>query len=258
MPNGSAAADEIWELIKETRADIKESRKEMKESRKESRKEMKESRKEMKEFRKRMDELRASQRETDRQLKETDRQLKETDRQLKETDRQQKETGLQLKQTDRQLKQTDRRFNSQWGRLVESLVEGNLAALLQARGIEVQATMNNVKTHFARDDGVRQNKEFDILMVNGTDVVVVEVKTTLTPEKVRHFLTSMEDVVRYFPDYRSKRVYGAVAYVRNESQAALHAERHGLFVIRATGDSASIVNGDGFRPVSFSTGQTDG
>ncbi len=212
MPNGSAAADEIWELIKETRVD------------------MQESRVEMKEFRERMDELRASQKETDRQLKETDRRLKET----------------------------DRRFNSQWGRLVESLVEGNLAVLLRTRGIEVHTTMSNVKTHFIRDDGVRQNKEFDILVVNGADVVVVEVKTTLTPDKVRHFLSSMRDIMRYFPDYRARRVYGAVAYVRSESEAAVHAERRGLFVVRATGDSASIVNGEGFRPVSFSTGRTDG
>ncbi len=234
MPNGSAAADEIWELIRETRVDIKESRAEMRESRAEMRRE---SRAEMKGFRERMDELRASQKETDRQLDELRASQKETDRQLRET---------------------DRRFNSQWGRLVESLVEGNLAVLLRTRGIEVHTTMSNVKTHFIRDDGVRQNKEFDILVVNGADVVVVEVKTTLTPDKVRHFLSSMRDIMRYFPDYRARRVYGAVAYVRSESEAAVHAERRGLFVVRATGDSASIVNGEGFRPVSFSTGRTDG
>ncbi len=226
MPNGSAAADEIWELIRETRVDIKESRAEMRESRAE-----------MKGFRERMDELRASQKETDRQLDELRASQKETDRQLRET---------------------DRRFNSQWGRLVESLVEGNLAALLRTRGIEVHTTMSNVKTHFARDDGVRQNREFDILVVNGADVVVVEVKTTLTPDKVRHFLSSMRDIMRYFPDYRTRRVYGAVAYIRSDAKAAVYAERQGLFVVRATGDSASIVNGEGFRPVSFSTGRTDG
>jgi len=244
MPNSSATADEIWELIKETRMDIKDSRAEMRDSRAE----MEAFRERMAEFGVRMDELRASQKETAQQQKETAQQMKETDRRQKETDR-------QLKETDRQLKETDRRFNSQWGRLVESLVEGNLAVLLLARGIEVHTTMSNVKTHFTRDDGVRQHKEFDILVVNGDDVVVVEVKTTLTPDKVRHFLASMEDVLRYFPDYRSRRVYGAVAHVRSESEAAVYAERRGLFVIRATGDSASIVNRDDFRPVSFSTGR---
>ena len=36
-------------------------------------------------------------------------------------------------------KQTDRLFTSQWGKLMESLVEGDLVPLLQARGISVQS-----------------------------------------------------------------------------------------------------------------------
>ena len=43
-------------------------------------------------------------------------------------------------------------------------------------------------------------------------------------------------------------VYGAVAYLQEHSQAAKMAERTGLFVIKATGNSASIVNAEGFRP----------
>ena len=212
MANGSAAVDEIWELIKETRMD-------------------------MREFRANMEDLRASQKETDRQLRETVRQLNETVRQLKET--------------DKQLKKTDSRFNSQWGRLVESLVEGNLAALLQARGIEVRQTFPNSEVSFVKDDGRVQQKEFDIVVVNGTEAVVVEVKTLLTPDKVRYFLSALEDFKRYFPDLRHKSVYGAVAYLRSEAQAKLYAERQGLFVIRATGDSASIVNAEDFKPRAF-------
>ena len=45
----------------------------------------------------------------------------------------------------------------------------------------------------------------------------------------------MEDFKRYFPDYGHKRVHGAVAYLRSESEAATYAERQGLFVVRATG-----------------------
>lgn len=141
MANGSAAADEIWELIKETRMD-------------------------MREFRANMEDLRASQKETDRQLKET----------------------------NKQLKKTDSRFNSQWGRLVESLVEGNLAALLQARGIEVRQTFPNSEVSFVKDDGRVQQKEFDIVVVNGTEAVVVEVKTLLTPDKVSYFLSAFTSV----------------------------------------------------------------
>ena len=226
MVSRPAAADEIWELIKETRRD------------------MKVFHAGMENFRTGVEELRASQRETDKQIEATDRQLKETDRQLKETDR-------QLKETDRQLRKTDSRFNSQWGRLVESLVEGSLPNLLQDRGIEVRQTLPNSKVSFIRSDGEVQRKEFDIVVVNGTEAVAVEVKTLLSPDKVKYFLSAMEDFKRYFPDFRHKSVYGAVAYLRSESESALFAERQGLFVIRATGDSASIINDSAFRPKSF-------
>ena len=50
-----------------------------------------------------------------------------------------------MKETDRRLKKLDRLFNSQWSKLMESLVEGDLVGLLQAQGIAVERTCTNVK-----------------------------------------------------------------------------------------------------------------
>ena len=91
-------------------------------------------------------ELTEAQKETDRQLKETDRQLKKTAEQLEEskleTDRQLKETAEQLKEsnleTDRQLKEIGARFDSQWGKLMESLVDGDIVKLFTERNIPVE------------------------------------------------------------------------------------------------------------------------
>ena len=71
-------------------------------------------------------ELAKSQKETDRQLKGLGKSQEETDRQLKGLGKSQAETDRQLKETARQLKETDSRFNSQWGKLVESLIQGNI------------------------------------------------------------------------------------------------------------------------------------
>ncbi len=287
MANGSAAADEIWELMREFRLDLRASqeetaalRKEATEHREEEAKRREEEAKRREEeakrreeeakrreeeaaarrkeeaerqrkFDKGMDELRAAQKETERVVREVAEEQRKTDRQQQETDRQLKETDRQLKETDRQLKATDSRFNTQWGRLVESLVEGSLVPLLRARGIEVRQTSRRVEVEFRTPGGERKQKEFDILVVNGDEAVAVEVKTTLTPGMVKYFLSAMEDFKRYFPDYGHKRVYGAVAYLRSESEAAKYAERQGLFVVRATGDSASIVNAEWFVPKAF-------
>ena len=93
--------------------------------------------------------------------------------------------------------------------------------------------------------------EFDILAVNGEQVVVVEVKTTLRPEDVNHFLGKLARFTVYAPEYTGKTIYGAVAYLKASESAPVHAERQGLFVIRATGSSASIVNGKEFVPRAF-------
>ena len=48
------------------------------------------------------------------------------------------------------------------------------------------------------------------------------------------------------PEYGDKRAYGAVAYLKADEGSAVYAEK-GLFVIRATGSSASITNRRGSR-----------
>ena len=164
----------------------------------------------------------------------------------KQTDRQMKQTDRQMKQTDRQMKKLAGLFTSQWGKLMESLVEGDLVPLLQARGISVQSTHPRVR---GRRNG--EHYEFDILAGNGEEMVVVEVKTTLKVDDVKQFLDKLKKFTEYEPDYRGKQIYGAVAYLRTEQDSELYAERQGLFVIRATGNSASIINDAGFVPRVF-------
>ena len=170
----------------------------------------------------------------------------EADRRQKKAERQMEELREQMKDTDRRLKKTDELFNSQWGKLVESLVEGDLIALLNARGIEVESTHPRVS---GRRNG--EHYEFDILAINGGEVVVVEVKTTLRSEDVTHFLEKLARFTEYEPVWKGKKIIGAVAYLKSDAFVQAYAERQGLFVIRATGSSASIINRTDFRPRVF-------
>ena len=191
--------------------------------------------------------IKENARETDRIIKENAR---ETDRLVKETSRLVKETSQQMKETDRRLdKSLNRmqgRFDNRWGDFMESLVEGDLVALLQRRDILVD------RIH-PRPYGKRNGEdfEFDIVAINGAEVVVVEVKTTLCAADIKHFLKKLLKYTYYEPEHRGKTIYGAMAYLKTSKAAKTHAERQGLFVIRATGDSASIVNEEGFVPRVF-------
>ena len=254
-------ANEIWNLIKETNQQMKTMSAELSASQKETDKQIKtlsaETDKQIKtlsaETDKQMKTLSVSQKETDKQIKtlsaETDKQIKTLSTELSAS---QKETDKQIKETHKGFTKARRLFETQWGKLIESLVEGKLLELLTARGIQVRQTSQRVEVCFTKKDGAIQKREFDILAVNGSEVVAVEVKTTLTPDKVKYFLENLRDFKNYFPDYKSKRIYGAVAYLRSEGKAHLFSEREGLFVIRATGDSASIINQKDFKPKAFS------
>ena len=182
-------------------------------------------------------EVSASQRETDRRMQETDRQMQETDRRMQVTDR-------QMKETDQKLRRLEDLFNGQWGKLMEALVEGDLVELLSQRGIEVDHTVCNLKS---RNGAPR--REIDIIAANGDEVVAVEVKTTLKVRQVTDFIETLKVFPEEAPSvYRGKRTYGAVAYLKADEAADVYAERQGLYVIRATGSSASITNQEDFKP----------
>nr|VFK38239.1 MAG: Uncharacterised protein family UPF0102 [Candidatus Kentron sp. SD]VFK44317.1 MAG: Uncharacterised protein family UPF0102 [Candidatus Kentron sp. SD]VFK79304.1 MAG: Uncharacterised protein family UPF0102 [Candidatus Kentron sp. SD] len=188
-------------------------------------------------------EIALRQEETDRQIKETDRQMKETDRRMQEMDRKLQE---KLQETLQGLKEARELFTTQWGRLIESLVDGRLVELFNRRGIGVYDTSTRVK-------GNRNGRsyEFDIIAHDGEKIVLVEVKTTLRPDDVKEFLGKLHDTRVLMPRYRENIIHGAMAWLQADAGAEKMAINRGLFSIRAVGDSASILNGPDFEPRAF-------
>ncbi len=170
----------------------------------------------------------------------------ETDRKFQETEQRFKETDKQFKETDKKIKELSYLFTSQWGRLVESLVEGAVVRLFNEVGILVQRTTERMSGSYQGE-----NYEFDIIAHDGNEVVVIEVKTTLKPKDIKDFIAKMNRFKTYAPEYKSHRVMGCVAYLKSDPGARTMAEKSGLFVIRATGDSASLVNAKDFKPGLF-------
>ena len=195
-------------------------------------------------------------RETEQLLKTVAVNQKKTDQQidkfLLERKEREKTMDKMFLKTDRQIQKIGGRFNQRWGALVESLVEGKLVQIFQDRDIDITQTHTRSTAEWRKPDGRIERREFDIIVANGTELVVVEVKTTLTPKDVNFFLETLKDFKKYFPRYKTETVYGAVAYLKSESRADRLAEEEGLFLIRAAGDSASLVNKKDFKPKAFS------
>ena len=189
--------------------------------------------------------------ETSRKIQENSDSMKEssaeTDRKFQETSDKIQELSVQIKETNEGLKKARQLFESQWGKLIESLVDGDLVKMLRERNIDVQRTFPNVG-HRSKED----QYEYDIIAVNGKEAVVVEVKTTLKVKHIKKFLEDLKKFPHRVPDFNRKTLYGAVAYLKAHEESATYAERQGLFVIRATGSSASLINKEDFKPKRFS------
>ncbi len=221
-PSALPVSDEIWRMIKETQKNLKA-------------------------FSAGQKELQESQKETDRYLKNLSAELRTGQKELQESQKElqenQKETGQQMKETDKKINAIIGDFGNRWGKLGENLVKGSLVQRLKERGIEVERVITNAKN---------AKTEFDIIAVNGKEVVVVEVKATLDPADVREFTEDIKNFKVWWPEFKNKTIYGAMAFlIKANRQANSLAEKQGFFVIEATGD-VIIQNKENFKPKIFS------
>ncbi len=184
----------------------------------------------------------------DERFRETDARL---DERFRETDERFRETDAKIQQYLRQNTEAINRleglFHTQWGKMMEALVEPNALKLFQGRGIQVQYIYPRVKT---QQNG--QSMEIDLILENGTEIVLVEVKSTLGVDDVRDFLDDLAAFTKFFPKYTNYRIYGAVAGLDIIEDADRFAYRQGLFVLKVAGEGmVQIKNNDKFQPHNF-------
>ncbi|MCF6150680.1 MAG: DUF3782 domain-containing protein [Candidatus Kuenenia sp.] len=195
--------------------------------------------------------------ETDKRFKETDKRFKETDRILKEkfkeTDEEIDKLSKSVEETRKSAEETRKAsentnkavyaLTGKWSRFVEGLIAPAVERLFKERGIEVDKVFQRVKTHRNGDE-----MEVDILAINGEYAVLIEAKSTLKIEDVKEHLERLEKFKTFFPEYKERKVVGAVGGIVMEEDSDKYAYRNGLFVIGESGDAAVILNDTNFQP----------
>lgn len=197
-----------------------------------------------------------SREEMDRSLMRTREELaeglrqsrKEMDRALLRSKEKFDSALLQSKgETDKALRELSGLFSTQWGKLVEALVEPSCLDAFVTRGI-------NIRRSFQRAEGVDSDgreMEVDVLLVNGNEVVAIEVKTTLKTADVEEHEQRLHRLKDAFPEYREKKVYGGVAALSFDSDSDRYAYKRGLFVMKPEKGLVRIVNDQSFIPKEF-------
>ena len=185
-------------------------------------------------------ELVTAQKETERRFQETERILKE---QSLETERILTE---QAKKTDRQIKQVSEqigKLGNRLGEFVEWQVRPSAVDLFRSRGIDVHELYSDISVK--RVDG---GLEIDLLIVNDTEVVLIEVKSKLSQRDVDEHLERLSKFKKFMPRYQKMRAYGAVAAMVVSDEVANYAYSKGLFVLAQSGDNMRITNHSEFKP----------
>ncbi|MDG4606025.1 MAG: DUF3782 domain-containing protein, partial [Candidatus Contendobacter sp.] len=179
-------------------------------------------------------------------FQDTDRKFQDTDRKFQDTERLLKEQSQAADRRMRQLNDHLGKLGNRLGEFVEGLVKPALVRLFQSRGIAVHEVHADIEVN-RHDEGI----QIDLLVVNDTEAVLVEVKSKLAIADVSEHLERLAKFKRLLPRYADVRALGAVAAMVVPHEVARYACRQGLFVLAQSGESVVILNDEPFQPKAW-------
>ena len=210
-----------------------------------------------------MEEIQLIIKELAQENKKTEAAIRELTQEGKKTEAAQQKTEAALQafkehveEQGKELRRSIGHINGRWGQFMENLAEKDLLELLCGRGIRVDKILPHLMA--LDDDGYTRKAEYDLVVHNGEEIVVVEVKTSLFARDVEAFVAKLGRFRGYFPRWKEYKIYGAMIYMgeaREEIDRAVpYGVGEGLLLIRCPKGSAGmakIVNPAEFVPRSF-------
>ncbi|CCH91960.1 Similar to tr/P73663/P73663 [Microcystis aeruginosa PCC 9432] len=191
-------------------------------------------------------ELAQSQQELSQSQQELSQSQQELSQAQQELSQAQQETDKQIKETDKQINRVSKQIGelgNRLGEFVEWQVRPAVVRLFQERGIDVHEFHPGISVK--RDN---EGLEIDLLVVNDTDAILVEVKSKLTQRDVDEHLQRLAKFKRLMPRFRDVKALGAVAAMIVPNEVASYGCRQGLFVLVQSGENVIILNDAEFTP----------
>ena len=187
--------------------------------------------------------------EYDRRMAEYDQRKAEDERRKAEDERLSRETKLQMQETDRKLRELAEQFTSTTGHITEGIMKPAAQRIFQEAGFDISHYLCNMHSKMKNEHA---EMEVDLLMLNGTIAIAVEIKTDCRKKDIDHFMRQMAKFKRLFREYRDKEVLAAVAALNYDKDALEYAKKQGLLVITTTdGDLFTLEKFDRARLKRF-------
>jgi hypothetical protein len=183
--------------------------------------------------------MRESAAEAAKRSAEAAKRSAELDKLFAETE---KQLNKMSKKVDEVTKQVGGIKNS-IGEIVEGLMTSDLFEKFKVLGYDFDDAISNCTI---REKGTkRMLAEVDMLMLNGTIALAIEVKTTMTIGDVDNHLKQM-NTLHNSPNnlLRGKKLYGAMAGAKMTERAKNHAIKRGFFVLQPSGRTVTIMKAE--------------
>ncbi len=166
-------------------------------------------------------------------LEEISRIQSETSQQIQELRASQRQTDEQMKKTDEQMTRTDKKLDY-IGQMLGSigLNNGDMSEEFFYRSLEEAKTLGGMAfdTIERRVQMTDIDEEYDILLVNGTAIALIEVKYKLHPREIetlaKRKVKSFRDCFRKYDDHR---LYVGFASMTTNPAMITAAKAEGLF-----------------------------
>jgi hypothetical protein len=176
--------------------------------------------------------------EAAQRMRENERRMQENERILNEKFA---ETDRRMQETDRMIKELSRRMggiDENQGHHAEQYFQDILAGKLTFGGQKYDTMIPNLEC-FGK--GGVSLIEFDIVLVNGKSVAIIETKNRIHPKFVRQFVEERLPKFRaHFPGFSKYKAYLGIAGFSFSKKVMDEARKYGMGVIRQSGDSVEI------------------
>ena len=93
---------------------------------------------------------------------------------------------------------------------------------------------------FFHDKSRKKKNEFDIVLVNGKSMAIVEVKYKARKEDIQKIIEKIPDFKLCFPQYKDHRVYLGLAAMSFDRGAEKQCTDHGIAVVKQVDDAVLI------------------
>jgi len=90
------------------------------------------------------------------------------------------------------------------------------------------------------DKRKKKRNEFDIVLVNGTAMLIVEVKYKARTEDIQKMIDKVPDIKTYFPHYNGHRVFLGLAAMSFDKGVEKDCKNNGIAIVKQVGDTVVI------------------